>query len=84
MKFCLPSIVNENKLSSLLFKAGFASKLLLLKRNSFVLNTLDKVNNWLNENINRIYRKGGKAYLENHFKNQKHNNINISDYNEKY
>ena len=59
LKFCLPSIVNENKLSSLYFKANFASKLQLLKRNSFVLNTLNKVNLWLDNNINKIYKRGG-------------------------
>ena len=59
LKFCLPSIVNENKLSSLYFKASFAIKLQLLKRNSFVLITLNKVDVWLENNINKIYKRGG-------------------------
>ena len=84
MKFCLPNIVNENKLSSLFFKASFAMKLQLLKRNSFVLNTLNKIDEWLDENINKIYRRGGKVFLVNHYQNKENNKVIISNYNEEY
>jgi len=59
LKFCLPSIVNENKISSLYFKANFSIKLQLLKRNSFVIITLNLVDQWLKNNINKIFKKGG-------------------------
>jgi len=59
LKFCLPSIVNENKISSLYFKANFSIKLQLLKRNSFVIITLNLVDQWLKNNINKIFKRGG-------------------------
>jgi len=55
MKF----IINENKLSSVYFKANFAIKLQLLKRNSFVLITLNMVDEWLENNIDKFFKRGG-------------------------
>lgn len=59
-------------------------KLQLLKRNSFVLNTLNKIDEWLDENINKIYRRGGKVFLVNHYQNKENNKVIISNYNEEY
>ena len=66
----MPNLVNENKQTSLIFKATFASKLKLLKRNSFILNIMGLTENWLDANIDKIYRRGGKAFLENHLLNK--------------
>lgn len=70
LRYCLPNVVKENKLSSLYFKASFGCKLKLLKRNSFMLILFEKADKWLDENIDKIHRRGGVAFFEKHYQNK--------------
>ena len=68
LKFCEPKQVGSKRQLQTIFKAGFLAKLLNMKRQGQELELNFKVENWIDENINKLYnnylRSGQNAQLK--------------------